>query len=52
MMLTVAHITKGTYSFWCPKEHVGRVLDEYAELEWFVQRPKPAERKRRSDRDD
>lgn len=49
-MITVKHIYKGLHSFWAPKEAVDRILEEYAEMEWFVHRPRGV--KRRDDRND
>ena len=35
MLITVKHIPKGIHSFWAPRADVPRILEEYAELEWF-----------------
>lgn len=52
MLLTVHHLYKGTYSFWVPREHVARVLDEYAAMEWFTYHAKSKPTKRRNEYDD
>lgn len=47
MLVRIQHITKGTYSFWAPADQVPRILDEYAELEWYAYKPKAVRRERR-----